>query len=176
MAWVKMLCVVLNKFFYRLVMKDFIRCPKCEYVRTDSDINPDWQCPACHIAYSKFTATGERLLRKYVPNFIPFSDRIFNIAASFFLLIYGTYGLMVNDIYIPGKRSRGIHFYDENAIMVYAAFICASIVMISVVIGHYDQRDNEHRYKAVGRFFKISGWVLFFIACVLSLFVPHEGA
>jgi uncharacterized Tic20 family protein len=29
-------------------------CPKCRYVRTASDIAPDWQCPKCGIAYAKF--------------------------------------------------------------------------------------------------------------------------
>jgi glutaredoxin len=31
----------------------FNRCPKCGYVRKDTDIAPDWQCPACQVAYSK---------------------------------------------------------------------------------------------------------------------------
>lgn len=29
-------------------------CPKCVYVRTPSDRNPEWQCPRCHIAYAKY--------------------------------------------------------------------------------------------------------------------------
>jgi hypothetical protein len=29
-------------------------CPKCQYHRKASDQAPDWQCPACGIAYSKF--------------------------------------------------------------------------------------------------------------------------
>ena len=31
-------------------------CPKCGYIRTESDIAPDWQCPACGIAYKKYKA------------------------------------------------------------------------------------------------------------------------
>ena len=30
-------------------------CPKCQYQRTVSDTAPDWQCPACGIAYTKAT-------------------------------------------------------------------------------------------------------------------------
>lgn len=95
---------------------------------------------------------------KYIPNFIPAFIRYFNITASFILLIYGAYGIYVNDLYIPGKRGRGIHLQDEAALIVYAAFICACTVMISVVIDHYDKRDNEHKYQAVGRLFKYLGW------------------
>lgn len=29
-------------------------CPKCSYVRTSADVNPDWQCPRCQIAYLKY--------------------------------------------------------------------------------------------------------------------------
>jgi glutaredoxin len=28
-------------------------CPKCNYVRQSSDTCPEWQCPACQVAYSK---------------------------------------------------------------------------------------------------------------------------
>jgi uncharacterized Tic20 family protein len=29
-------------------------CPKCAYVRTESETAPDWQCPKCGIVYAKF--------------------------------------------------------------------------------------------------------------------------
>lgn len=28
-------------------------CPKCAYTRQPHDANPDWQCPACGVAYAK---------------------------------------------------------------------------------------------------------------------------
>ena len=30
-----------------------LRCPSCGYVRKPEDIAPEWQCPACQIAYNK---------------------------------------------------------------------------------------------------------------------------
>ncbi|MCE5182262.1 MAG: glutaredoxin family protein [Betaproteobacteria bacterium] len=30
-------------------------CPKCNYVRSAQDSNPEWQCPSCHVAYCKVT-------------------------------------------------------------------------------------------------------------------------
>lgn len=30
-------------------------CPKCKYIRKSTETVPDWQCPACGIAYSKAT-------------------------------------------------------------------------------------------------------------------------
>lgn len=29
------------------------RCPKCNHLRTAQDINPEWECPSCGVAYSK---------------------------------------------------------------------------------------------------------------------------
>lgn len=31
-------------------------CPKCGYVRKPTDTVPDWECPACNIAYAKYHA------------------------------------------------------------------------------------------------------------------------
>ncbi len=35
-------------------------CPKCGHVRAESASAPDWQCPACRIAYHKFVETRGR--------------------------------------------------------------------------------------------------------------------
>jgi len=35
-------------------------CPKCGYARTPADAAPDWQCPACGIAYRKYQAYLEQ--------------------------------------------------------------------------------------------------------------------
>lgn len=34
-------------------------CPKCHYQRQPSDTNPEWQCPSCHVAYSKVLLPGD---------------------------------------------------------------------------------------------------------------------
>ncbi|MDB5803252.1 MAG: glutaredoxin family protein [Betaproteobacteria bacterium] len=31
-------------------------CPKCNYVRRETDTAPDWQCPSCRTAYAKASA------------------------------------------------------------------------------------------------------------------------
>jgi hypothetical protein len=140
-----------------------MQCPKCKYIRTPKDCNPDWQCPSCHISYAKYKNQIESW-GKFKPNFIPAGTRYFHIIASLLLLAYGTHGIYVNDLVIPGRRGRSDHLQDEAALIMYAAFICACIVMISVVIDHYDKRDNEHKYQAAGRLFKYLGWGLFVFA------------
>lgn len=36
-----------------------MQCPKCEYVRKETEEAPDWQCPKCGIAYHKFKPKAE---------------------------------------------------------------------------------------------------------------------
>lgn len=36
------------------------QCPKCAWVRTPNDSAPDWQCPACGIAYDKYSGYLEK--------------------------------------------------------------------------------------------------------------------
>lgn len=105
----------------------------------------------------------------YEPNSIPLKTRTINIIASIGLIGYGTVGLYINDLYLPGKRSRGIHLHDEPAFIMYAAFICASLVMLSVAIDHYDQRNNEEKYKIFSRVFSYIGWGFFILSFAYSL-------
>jgi hypothetical protein len=98
---------------------------------------------------------------KHTPNKIPLKERMINKFFSAVLIIYGGYGIYVNDLYIPGKRSSGVHLHDEPALLMYAAFICGALVMLSVVVDHYDERNNEHKYQVFAKTFKYLGWGLF---------------
>jgi TRAP-type C4-dicarboxylate transport system permease small subunit len=105
----------------------------------------------------------------YTPNHIPQNERVTNILVSICLLLYGGYGIWVNDLYIPGKRSRGIHLHDVPAWVMYGAFICACLVMLSVVVDHYDKRNNEINYKRFADTFRVLGWCFFWLSLVLAI-------
>jgi len=85
----------------------------------------------------------------YTPNHIPAEERTKNILSSIALFLYGSYGVYVNDLYIPGKRSKGIHLHDVPCWIMFGAIICACLVMLSVVVDHYDQRNNENELPVV---------------------------
>lgn len=95
------------------------------------------------------------------PNSIPLITRAINILTSFGLLIYGAYGIYTNDLYLPGKRGPGVHLHDSPALVMFAAFICACLVMLSVVVDHYDKKSNEHEYRTFANTLKYFGWLLF---------------
>jgi len=107
---------------------------------------------------------------RYIPNHISPGDRFKYLAFSLLLTAYGSYGIWVNDLYIPGKRSRGIHLHDVPAWVMYGAIICACIVMLSIIADHYDQRDNETHYRAFANAGKYIGWSLFGVSLLMAIF------
>lgn len=108
------------------------------------------------------------------PNHIPLSEITINIILSTIMFLYGTFGIIIDDFYIPGKRRPGIHFHGEPAWIMYGAFLFAVANMMSVVVDHYDQRNNETNYKLFARVTQIAGWILFALALILDLFVFHK--
>lgn len=104
----------------------------------------------------------------YTPNHIPDGERIQCVIFSVLLFAYGSYGVWVNDLYLPGKRSRGIHLHDVPAWVMYGAMLCACAVMLSVVVDHYDQRNNETNYRLFANVAKYCGWGLFVLSLVLA--------
>ena len=105
----------------------------------------------------------------HTPNHIPASERIRHIVFSILLFAYGSYGVYVNDLYLPGKRSKGIHLHDVPAWIMYGAILCACLVMISVVIDHYDKRNNENNYRLFARIFKFLGWGFFVLSLAMAV-------
>lgn len=111
----------------------------------------------------------------YTPNHIPKGERIRNLIFSIGLLLYGTIGVYIDDIYVPGKRSKGIHFHGVPCWVMYGALIMAATNLLLVIVDHYDKRNNETNYKMIAKVTRIVGWSLFFLALLLDLFFFHKG-
>ena len=111
------------------------------------------------------------MAKMYTPNRIPSGERMVNTVFSAALLLYGAFGLAIDDLYIPGKRGHGVHLHGSPAWIMYCAFIFASLNLMSVVIDHYDTRDNEINYKVFARVTQVLGWILFFAALALDLYL-----
>jgi TRAP-type C4-dicarboxylate transport system permease small subunit len=111
----------------------------------------------------------------HTPNHIPKSARITYIVFSLFMFAYGSYGVWVNDLYLPSKRSRGMHLHDTPAWVMYGAILCACLVMLSVVIDHYDRRNNERHYRLFADVFKYIGWGLFGFSLLMAIIRRAHG-
>lgn len=104
----------------------------------------------------------------HTPNHISEEERMKCILFSAALLIYGTYGWFNDDIYIPGKRGKGIHFHGAACTLIYGAFICGAANFISVIVDHYDKRNNETNYQKFAKVTRIIGLTLLFLGFIVS--------
>lgn len=111
----------------------------------------------------------------HIPNHIPAKERVSNVLLSLVLFGYCTFGALHDDIYIPGKRSNGVHMHGVPMWVIYGAMLAAVTNMLSVVVDHYDVRANELNYKRIARFTQILGWILFILAFVLDVFFYKTG-
>jgi hypothetical protein len=73
------------------------------------------------------------------------------VLAALSLVIYGFHGLLVDDIYIPGKRSPGHHYRGAPAFVALPMIISFASVLITVAFARYDPRQNT---LVAGRFAK----------------------
>jgi len=103
------------------------------------------------------------------PNSVPLRQRIAYLIASTCLIAYGGFGLYANDLYVPGRRGIGTHLHDEPALLMVGALLCGVLIMLSIVVDHYDRRDNEFRYRQFARRLKVLGLSLFGVSLVWHL-------
>ncbi len=105
----------------------------------------------------------------YVPNSISPTDRLWNILLAIGFTVYGGYGVYKDDLYIPFKSGE-IHLSGESAWIMYAALICGCIYFLTIVVDHYDKRDNEIKYYMFGKNIKYVGLGLAIIAIFYPIF------
>lgn len=109
----------------------------------------------------------------YTPNHIPRSERFLNVLYALVIIAFGVLGLTTGDLLLPGKRTgspNGVALQGLSAWVMYAAMICACAVLISVLVDHYDQRNNEINYRRFAQTGKFLGWFLFFLSLALYAF------
>lgn len=112
----------------------------------------------------------------HIPNQVPLDKRLWSTAGAIGLLLWGGYGLYVNDLVIPLRRRRDIHLHDEPAILMFAAFMCGALVLVSVIVDHYDRRNNEHKYEKFSKPAGGAGWVLFGVSLALHFTIKLARA
>lgn len=95
------------------------------------------------------------------PNHIPRWERNTNIFLSAIILVYGIYGLWMDDIIVPGRHGNNSHLHGEPAILMFAAMCCAVLNMLSVVVDHYDRRNNAILYRIFAWAMWLAAWILF---------------
>lgn len=104
------------------------------------------------------------------PNHISKAERFLNAVYAAVIIVLGAIGLTTGELLIPGRRSagpNGLALEGPAAWAMYAAMICACVVLLSVFVDHYDRRDNAARYRGFAQIGKILGWSLFCLSLAL---------
>ena len=105
----------------------------------------------------------------YIPNKVSSSQRIAYAVWAFALVAYGTIGIALDDIFIPGRRGNGVHFHGSSAWLMYGAIVLGSTIFIAEVIDHYDTRNNERWYRIYRRIAKAASVALIVCAAMNSI-------
>ena len=87
------------------------------------------------------------------------------MASSLLLFAYGAWSIWHSDFALPiWLRARDgaswLHLHGGAALAASGALICSCFIMLSVVIDHYDRRDNERHYKTFAQVLSYAGWTL----------------
>jgi hypothetical protein len=105
---------------------------------------------------------------KYVPNVVPIKDRIAKSFFAFILILWAIYGAIANDLSLPTKR-QAMHLHGVAMWLMCVAFVMTAANLISWVVDHYDQRDNERQYRTFRAYSKVIGYLLFGMALVSAI-------
>lgn len=109
--------------------------------------------------------------RQYKPNFVPRTERLFNLGLAVVLLGYGTLGFVTARLNLSGRRVRIAVLEGGPAWLMAAAFFVGAAVLLSVVVDHYDKRNNERYYRAFRWGAKCLGWCLVASALLAHLYI-----
>lgn len=107
------------------------------------------------------------------PNSIPYEIRTANLILAIVLIIYACFSIYTNKFYAITRRNYLV-FTDESAWIQSAALIIAAANLLSVVIDHYDKRNNELIYKKFRKITFYLGWIILLTGLILDLFVFHK--
>jgi hypothetical protein len=107
---------------------------------------------------------------EYEPNHVPLEKRLLYIACAVFLLAYGTYGLVLGELYIPGRFPRWDRLAGAPMVIMCLSMMAVVVSLVTTVIDHYDRRDNEHRYYNVSFVAIGTAGFLFFLSLTVSIF------
>lgn len=86
------------------------------------------------------------------PNTIPPGERFVNLLLALVLVAIGVVGLVQGQLEVAPPKSRiGLVLYDAPLWLLVASLLTGAAVLLSVVIDHYDRRDNERWYQLFKR-------------------------
>ena len=145
--------------------------PACSKCNAEFDGLPT-RCPSCKADLS----AGSLWLAESAP-FKPFEQTVPTwqwllygaVAAACFL--YATYGLVMGEMYLPGKRGASQTLHGSSAMSLAAAFLCIAIHLSMSLLGYPGRPDATKLHEAFAKYTKYAAIALFFVA----LLTQHQS-
>jgi hypothetical protein len=111
------------------------------------------------------------------PNEVPFALRLYSLVLAALLLAYGISGFLNNKLEIATRKGGGgrLVLYDRPAWLLASAVIVGAILLLSVVVDHYDKRNNEGWYRQFWQAMIYLGLALLAAALVSYFYLALVG-
>jgi hypothetical protein len=85
------------------------------------------------------------------------------IALAVLAAVYGAHGIVTDDLFLPGKRSPGKHFYGIAAWFMFCMILCVSGYLYTFAVSEYDVMNRSITTKKLLSAFTV-GFIVFMIA------------
>jgi|GEM_PF-1622004 len=100
-------------------------------------------------------------LKPHKPNVVLKSYRIECVLVASALLINGAYGLTFGELFWP------FYMYGNAVIAMFLSSALFATYLITIVVDHYDKRDNEFTYTVIRRVAIWSGGFFFLLSWLI---------
>lgn len=118
--------------------------------------------------------TARRADFAYAPTRAPLGIRWGSFLVGAALVGYGLLGIHYDDLYIPGKRSGGLHLHGLPIWLMFAAILCAALLLGSALADRYDRRGNGRHNRTLARYCKVAAWSLLAAALALDVAIKLQ--
>jgi hypothetical protein len=99
----------------------------------------------------------------YVPNHVPFGDRLIFGLLSLTWITWAVIGLLSGHMFLMVSRHGPIHFSGIPAVLFSLSVMASAAASAVKIVDHYDRRDNEDSYK------KTRQWIWYAALALLLL-------
>jgi hypothetical protein len=97
--------------------------------------------------FDPYAKPGTYSREYYVANAVPLLQRIAYACLAVALVCYGAVGVLTDALWVPGRRTSGLVLAGIPAWLAMASLCIGALGLLSVVIDHYDRRNNEQQYR-----------------------------
>lgn len=145
-----------------------MKCPKCHYQRKSGESTPDWQCPACGIAYRKFMPIDDGSVIVAIP-VKPRKKGIARASGAYLFvifLVFGAVALAFGRFMVKNFTGPGVLYAMVLWSMLFGTSLAGLIQMITDMpaqeaLNEFSELPSKQKAAVVMAILSMIGLVLF---------------